>query len=88
MCDGCRLEEVGAAATKEYSLEKAMEKMTAEWEEMEFVFIDYRDTVRLICSSEIVVPLTLLSTVRASLFSLLWMMFKSCWMITLLRPRQ
>ena len=49
VCVGCRLEEVGAAATKEYSLEKAMEKMTAEWEEMEFVFIDYRDTVRLMC---------------------------------------
>ena len=40
-----RLEEVGAAATKEYSLEKAMEKMGGEWEEMEFIFLDYRDTV-------------------------------------------
>ena len=42
----CRLEEIGAAATKEYSLEKAMEKMGTEWEEMEFIFLEYRDTVR------------------------------------------
>lgn len=41
----CRLEEIGASATKEYSLEKAMEKMGAEWQEMEFIFLEYRDTV-------------------------------------------
>ena len=44
-----RLEEIGAAASKEYSLEKAMEKMRTEWEETEFTFIDYRDTVSLLC---------------------------------------
>ena len=42
-----RLEEIGAAASKEYSLEKAMDKMTTEWSDMQFTFIPYRDTVRL-----------------------------------------
>ena len=41
-----RLEEIGAAASKEYSLEKAMDKMTTEWSDMLFTFIPYRDTVR------------------------------------------
>ena len=39
-----RLEEIGVAASKEYSLEKAMDKMKVEWEAMEFTFIEYRDT--------------------------------------------
>lgn len=41
-----RLEEIGAAASKEYSLEKAMDKMKGEWTDLEFSFSQYRDTVR------------------------------------------
>lgn len=42
----CRLEEIGAAAAKEHSLEKALEKMKIEWKDMEFEMIPYRETVR------------------------------------------
>ena len=44
-----RLEEIGASASKEYSLEKAMEKMKSEWAKEDFKFIDYRDTVSVAC---------------------------------------
>ena len=40
-----RLEEIGAAAAKEYSLEKALSKMKAEWKDMTFEFVPYRDSV-------------------------------------------
>jgi dynein heavy chain len=40
-----RLEEIGAAAAKEYSLEKAMEKMKFEWKDLTFELVPYRDTV-------------------------------------------
>ncbi|XP_075900184.1 dynein axonemal heavy chain 3 [Nelusetta ayraudi] len=39
-----RLEEIGAAASKEYSLEKAMDKMKSEWTDLEFSFSQYRDS--------------------------------------------
>ena len=41
----CRLEEISGAASKEYSLEKAMEKMKLELKDMMFEFVPYRDTV-------------------------------------------
>ena len=40
-----RLEEIGAAAAKEYSLEKALEKMKFEWKDVCFEMIPYRETV-------------------------------------------
>ncbi|XP_061175178.1 dynein axonemal heavy chain 3-like [Saccostrea echinata] len=39
-----RLEEIGAAAAKEHSLEKALEKMKLEWKDMMFEMIPYRET--------------------------------------------
>ncbi|XP_043945444.1 dynein axonemal heavy chain 3 [Protopterus annectens] len=46
-----KLEEVGGAASKEYSLEKAMEKMKSEWTNMCFTFTKYRDTNTRILSA-------------------------------------
>ncbi|KAK7111861.1 dynein axonemal heavy chain 3-like isoform X2 [Littorina saxatilis] len=39
-----RLEEIGASAAKEHSLEKAMEKMKFDWKDLQFELIPYRDT--------------------------------------------
>ncbi|CAJ1083860.1 dynein axonemal heavy chain 3 [Xyrichtys novacula] len=39
-----KLEEIGASASKEHSLEKSMEKMKNEWAELRFSFTPYRDT--------------------------------------------
>jgi len=40
-----RLEEIAAAASKEYLLEKNLKKMKAEWSDMCFEFVQYRDSV-------------------------------------------
>ena len=40
-----RMNEISSAASKGYSLEKAMEKMKGEWTEMLFEFTPYRDSV-------------------------------------------
>jgi dynein heavy chain len=46
-----QLEEIGASASKEYSLEKAMIAMKKDWTELMFTFIPYRDTGVSILSS-------------------------------------
>ncbi|MBN3303948.1 DYH3 protein, partial [Amia calva] len=46
-----KLEEIGASASKEYSLEKALEKMKCEWGESCFTFTPYRDTGTSILSA-------------------------------------
>jgi len=45
------LEEIGAIATKEYTLERALEKMKTEWEELNFTFVPYRDSVSFLSLS-------------------------------------
>ncbi|XP_067562534.1 dynein axonemal heavy chain 3 isoform X1 [Pseudorca crassidens] len=39
-----KLEPIGATASKEYSLEKNLEKMKLDWANMTFNFVKYRDT--------------------------------------------
>ncbi|XP_051969464.1 dynein axonemal heavy chain 3 [Xyrauchen texanus] len=46
-----RLEEIGAAASKEYSLEKSLEKMKQEWAELRFGFSQYRETGTCVLSA-------------------------------------
>lgn len=41
-----RLEEIGGSASKEFSLEKSMDKMKKEWANLRFSFSSYRDSVR------------------------------------------
>jgi len=44
-----RLEEIAAAASKEYLLEKNLHKMKDEWNDMCFEFVQYRDSVSHFC---------------------------------------
>ncbi|XP_030068202.1 dynein axonemal heavy chain 3 [Microcaecilia unicolor] len=46
-----KLEQIGATASKEYSLEKTMDKMKSEWLNMNFTFVKYRDTNTQILSA-------------------------------------
>ncbi|KAK0675118.1 DYH3 protein, partial [Pygoscelis papua] len=46
-----QLEPIGAAASKEYSLEKSIEKMKLEWVNMQFSLVKYRDTNTSILSA-------------------------------------
>ncbi|NWX20475.1 DYH3 protein, partial [Aegotheles bennettii] len=46
-----QLEPVGVAASKEYSLEKSIEKMKSEWISVEFSLVKYRDTDTSILSA-------------------------------------
>ena len=43
-----RIEEIAGRATKEYTLEKNLEKMKEDWVGIEFTLLPYRDTVTLI----------------------------------------
>ncbi|KAG8513614.1 Dynein heavy chain 3, axonemal [Galemys pyrenaicus] len=46
-----KLEPIGAAASKEYSLEKNLEKMKLDWVNMSFNFVKYRDTdTNILCA--------------------------------------
>ncbi|CAO2583044.1 Dynein axonemal heavy chain 3 [Lemmus lemmus] len=46
-----KLEPISAAASKEYSLEKNLEKMKSDWVNMTFSFVKYRDTDTSILSA-------------------------------------
>ena len=80
-----RLEEIGASASKEYSLEKAMDKMKTEWKDMCFNFIAYRDTVRYCIFPALEVDPLLH---RVCPFCHQWMISRCYWMIMLSRHRQ
>ncbi|CAG9462898.1 unnamed protein product [Pedinophyceae sp. YPF-701] len=39
-----KVQEISATASKEYSLEKALDKMAADWEGLDFIVVPYKDT--------------------------------------------
>ncbi|KAI8853125.1 dynein heavy chain and region D6 of dynein motor-domain-containing protein [Chytridium lagenaria] len=46
-----QLEKISSVASKEFSFEKALQKMYAEWQHVELVTVDYRDTgTQILCA--------------------------------------
>ena len=53
----CVCSGISNAASKEFGLERAMQKMADEWEEIYFNTTQYRDSGKLLISSEIWMPI-------------------------------